>query len=322
MLRTRATLPFALMPFLRMPIEGWSLAASVAQFGWRGTVQDHDGEIHYGLSATDADGLAFAVSLMQDGEGLHIHSIDALSRSAIFQLARMLSIAWPADDLAFPGIGQRDPVVEALQARYPGVRLIGAGSVFEAAVRTVLGVGLSARVAGVLWRRIEQELGPTAPVEGGWLAAFPVPEQLLDPEALAGIRGMNGVRGLIQWKRRRIAELARVAVEGELEGAMLRAWDGRLAVEHVARVAGLAQSTAELVVVSGGHHPDVLLSGGPQVVGYLERAYRLRPGDTEGMAAIAQVWAPYRSWVSALMLCAAKDVGEPDHHPAGDHYSE
>lgn len=309
MLRTRATLPFALVPFLRMPIEGWSLAASVAQFGWRGTVQDREGEIHYGLSATDADGSAFAVSLMQDDEGLHIYSIDALTRSAIFQLARILSIAWPADDLAFPGIGQRDPVVEALQARYPGVRPIGAGSVFEAAVRSVLGVALSSRVAGVLWRRVSDELGPSAAVEGGRLTAFPGPGRLLDPEALAGIRGLNGVRGLIQWKRRRISELARAAVEGELEGAMLRAWDGRLAVEHVARVAGFRVSTAELVVVSGAHHPDVLISGAPQIAEYIEHAYRLQPGDGEGAASIAQVWAPYRSWVSSLMLCAAQDGG-------------
>lgn len=292
-----------------MPVNGWSLAASVGQFGWTGSVDERDGETRYVLGATDEDGLPFAASLVQDDDGLRVDSVEELTRAATFQIARVLSIAWPADDLGFPAIGERDPVVEALLARYPGVRPIGSASVFEAAVRSVIGVGLPSRLAGVVWRRISDAMGPAVAVEGGRVAVFPGPDQLLDPEALAGIRGMNGVRSLIQWKRRRIAELAQVAAAGDLDGSTLRAWDGRLAVEHVARVAGLDPLAAELVVVRGAHHPDVLLGAVPQVAEYLARAYRLQPGDAEGAASIAEMWSPYRSWVSALMFCAAQDAG-------------
>jgi DNA-3-methyladenine glycosylase II len=292
-----------------MPVEGWSLAASVEQFGWAGAVEQRDGETRYCLGFTDEDGLPFAVSITPDEDGVRVRSDVELSRSATFQIARMLSIAWPADDDGFPAIGQRDPAVEALQARYPGVRPIGSPSVFEAAVRVVVAVGLPERLAGVVWRRVADSLGVSVGVEGAQLHAFPTPDRLLDPDALGGLRGMNGARPLIQWKRARIAALAQAAVDGELDGATLRGWDGRLAVEHVTRVAALEASAAELVVVRGAHHPDVLLAHVPQVTGYLERAYRLRPGDGDGAAAIARVWAPYRSWVSALMLCAAQDAG-------------
>lgn len=312
MLRTRHTVPSgrATVPavqFLPIPIEGWSLAASVAQFGWPGAVQTRDGETRYYLALTDDDGETFAVGLVQDPEGLRIHSSTELSRAATFQLARMLSIAWPADDAGFPAVGQRDPVVEALQLRYPGVRPIGAPSVLEAAVEGVISLMVPPRIAGIVWRRVRDLLGDWASIDGMDLAAFPGPGRLLDPDALAGIRGMNGERPLIRGKRERIAALARLSLDGELDGPTLRGWDGRLAVEHLQRVAGLGLLEAESVASRGAHHPDVLLSQAPQVAGYIERAYELPAADAEGAAAIAGVWAPYRSWVSALMLCSAQD---------------
>ena len=94
-----------------MPVDGWSLAASVARFGWAGGVERRDGEAHYRLAFADDDGAPFAVRLAQDELGLRVHSDDALSRAATFQLARLLSIAWPADDEGFPAVGARDPVV-------------------------------------------------------------------------------------------------------------------------------------------------------------------------------------------------------------------
>jgi 3-methyladenine DNA glycosylase/8-oxoguanine DNA glycosylase len=300
------------MPVLRMPVEGWSLAGSVAQFGWRGAVDRREDEVRYYITAHDDDGEPFAARLVQDDDGLRVHSDTKLSRSAVFQVARMLSIAWPRDDAGFPAIGQRDPVVERLQERYPGVRPIGSPSVFEAAVQGVLAFGLPGRIAGQVWARIADVAGDRAVIDGGQLSVFPAPGRLLDPQALAQVRGMNGDRGLIRWKRARVAELARLALEGELDGAMLRAWDGELAAAHLERVAGLAPNQAQLVLVRGAHHPDVLLSGAPQVVEALERAYRLQPGDVEGAASIAEVWSPYRSWVSVLLFCAAEDDAGAD----------
>lgn len=293
-----------MVPVIRMPTEGWSLADSVAQFGWRGSIQPRGDETAYLLCATDEDGLAFAVAIVEDDEGLRLYSDCELSRAAVFQIARMLSVAWPRDDAGFAAAGQRDPVVEGLQARFARVRPIGAASVFEAAVRPVLGIGLPPRIAADLWRRIAVALGDPAPLEGSVLRAFPAPGRLVDPQALAEIRGMNGSRALIVWKRARIAALARAVMDGELDGAMLRGWDGALAVEHLRTATGMTPFEAQSTLIRGAHHPDVFLSAAPPVLQYMQRAYRLQPGDAHGAAQIARVWAPYRSWVSLLMARA------------------
>ncbi len=289
-----------------MPVDGWSLAASVARFGWAGGVERRDGEAHYRLAFADDDGAPFAVRLAQDELGLRVHSDDALSRAATFQLARLLSIAWPADDEGFPAVGARDPVVAQLQARFPGARPIGAASVLEAAVRWVLGLMLPPRIADAVGRRLGDELGDRATLDGAPVAGFPGPERLADQAALAAVRGLTGERDGIRWKRERIAALARLDSDGDLDGAQLRAWDGPRAVEHLAELTGLGEAAAQQIAARGARHPDVLLSHAAPVQAFAERAYGLAAGDRAALESAARGWAPSRSRVSGLALGAAE----------------
>jgi 3-methyladenine DNA glycosylase/8-oxoguanine DNA glycosylase len=293
---------------MRFPVSGWSLDRSVARFGWRGATSVEDDGPHYFLAFATEDDVYVGVRLHQDGPDLVIACDDSMSRTALFQVLRMLSVAWSEDTAGFESIGQRDPVVERLQAVYEGVRPIGVPSVFEAAVETVIREGLPGSIGAAVRQRVAETLGEAVRIDGRVQFAFPAPERLVDDSVLEGLRGLNGQRDSVVAKRRQIAELARACVARTLDGPTLRAWDGALAARHVAGIADLGPVAAERIVMLGAHHRDVLQSRTNRVAEQMERAYGLRPGDADAAEDVARVWAPYRSWVSALMLCARRDA--------------
>lgn len=119
------------------PVGPFSLASSVrflegfAPAAYRGIGQD-------GLRfAFVADGLAdqeavAGVRVRQEGETV-VGDVYGTADPGIVrrQVARILSL--DVDGRWFPGVGRRDPVVAALQRRYPGLRPVCFHSPYEAA---------------------------------------------------------------------------------------------------------------------------------------------------------------------------------------------
>ena len=166
----------------------------------------------------------------------------------------------------------KDPVLVRRVADFPGVRVPGCWSGFEAVVRAVIGQQISVAAARTILGRIVAEHG------GG---AFPEPAQLVDAplEAL----------GVISRRAETIRDVARRAVDGEL------ALDGCLdhddLVESLVAVPGIGPWTASYVALRSGE-PDAFPAGDL----HLRRVLGVRT-EREALDR-AEAWRPWRAYAA------------------------
>ncbi|MEW2167261.1 DNA-3-methyladenine glycosylase 2 family protein [Streptomyces sp. NPDC007084] len=193
--------------------------------------------------------------------------------AAADQVARFLSLDVDARD--WPAVGDRDPVIGRIQARRPGLRPCGFHSPYEAAV----------------WAVLTQRTGRTA--ARGTLAD--IVARLSDDGAFPSPGRLVGLDVELPWRKSEyLRAVAAAALDGELDGAELRALDPAEAMRRVQRVKGLGVFAAELVVVRGAGHPDVLPTREPRLAAEIEDQY----GPGRDPAAIAEDWRPFRTWAA------------------------
>ncbi|MDH2443754.1 hypothetical protein QDR37_07335 [Amnibacterium sp. CER49] len=230
----------------------------------------------------EADWSRAEAVIRQDGD----HALLALSGSgdleaAATQTARFLAI--DVDGGGWPAVGDRDPVIADAQRALPGFRPCGFFSPYEAAAWCVLSQRVRVEQAASLRRRLVAEHGDDG--------AFPAPER---------IRGLD--LGLPGRKTEYLHAVADAALDGRLDGAVLRALDPAEAVAAVQEVKGLGPFAAELVVVRGANAPDALPAHEPR----LEEEVAARYGDDARLPVVAEGWRPYRTW-AAVHLRALRD---------------
>ena len=179
------------------PRGPFSLAAAERFFGrWAASA---------GTESADADGgplrVAFLVddwsgaarvTLTQDGDVVR-GTVEADNEArAIEQAARVVSL--DHDGSGYPEVGERDPIVKALQESSGYLRPVLFHSPYEAAAWSVI----SARTGHAQAVKLRDALGET----------FPAPEQLLQLEALQGLPAN---------KIPRLHGIAQAALEGKLD---------------------------------------------------------------------------------------------------------
>ncbi len=207
------------------------------------------------------------------------------------QVLRILSL--DVDGAGFPALGERDPVVGALQARFAGLRPGGFLSPFEAGVWFLLGQRIRMSQTAALKARLRDELVAAVDVCGERLIAFPGPRTLA---------GLGDVAGLPEVKRERLRALAQAALAGALDGDRLRAQDPAAAIEALQRLPGVGPFTAQGIVLRGAGAPDVLAVAEPRLGRAIALAYGLSAPPAEArIAELAEAWRPYRSWVTVLL---------------------
>jgi DNA-3-methyladenine glycosylase II len=179
--------------------------------------QDAEGSIHGTVSGAAANGAAGAVDL------------DAVER----QVARVLSL--DQDGEAFLEIGRRDPVIARLQAAMPGLRPPLFYSPYEAAAWAVLSARRPARQMAEVRRRLSEEHGRVFDVSGQRVAAFPLPERLLEIEAIGGLNAE---------KVSRLHAVARAALDGQLDVARIQALGPDAAMQDLRSIPGIGPFSA------------------------------------------------------------------------------
>jgi len=210
------------------------------------------------------------------------------------QVARVLSL--DGDGEAFAAIGERDPVIGALQARFPGLRPVLFHSPYEAAAWAVVSARRPAAQAAVVRQAIAERHGRV--LAAG--AAFPTPDALLAVEAMPG---------LPEVKVERLHALARAALEGQLDQATLIAMDPAAADEQLRRLPGIGPFYAMLVLVRGTGHHDLLPAAEPRTLAAIGHYYdRSTPSPAE-LEALAEAWRPFRTWASVLLHYAGRRDG-------------
>jgi 3-methyladenine DNA glycosylase/8-oxoguanine DNA glycosylase len=204
---------------------------------------------------------------------------------------RILSL--DVDGTGFAAIG--DPHVAGLRERFPGLRPVLFPSPYEAACWTVIGHRIRIAQAAAIKQRMAERLGDVA----AGIASFPAPERLLT---------VTDVPGLPPVKIERLHGIARAALRGDLDADRLRAMEIAQALLELQRIPGLGLFSAELILIRGAGHPDVFPSSERRLHEEMAHEYGLHDPSPARLAAIAEAWRPYRSWV-ALLLRARRDGG-------------
>jgi DNA-3-methyladenine glycosylase II len=234
----------------------------------------------------------------QDGEIVVEVSGAAEPGAAARQVERILSL--DVDGSGFPDVGERDPAIGRLQARYPGLRPVSFPSPFEAGAWFVLSQRIHAAQAVALKARITDELGERVAICGEERTAFPAPGVVAELEGLAG---------LPERKLGTLRALAQAAAQGALDGERLRAMGGEAAVDELQRLPGVGPFTAQGIVVRGAGEPDYLATAEPRMARAAALAYGLdEPLPPDELTRRAEAWRPYRSWVGVLLRLALEDA--------------
>ncbi|HEY5032056.1 MAG TPA: DNA-3-methyladenine glycosylase 2 family protein [Actinomycetes bacterium] len=211
------------------------------------------------------------------------------------QVARVLSV--DVDATGWDALGERDPLVGALQGARPGLRPPLFYSAYEALVWAVL----SARRPRLQMAKVRADLsaahGATIDVAGQQVAVLPTPRQLL---------AVKSFPGLTAEKIERLHGVARAALDGRLDTAELRSLPVAEAAVRLRELDGIGPFYAELVIVRALGHTDVLPTAEPQllaIAGELTGAGRaLSPAELDAYG--REHWTPWRTWACVAVRAA------------------
>lgn len=245
------------------------------------------------------DGVA-GVALRQDAGGVVRGQLvgDADPDAVRRQVARVLSL--DHDAAGYAALGERDPVLGALQRARPGLRPVLWPSPYEAAAWAILSARSGLRQTLAVRRRLQEQHGVAVQVDGERLLSFPLPERLL---------ALHAVDGLPEERLRRLHAVAEAALDGRLDAAALREAAPVQALERLRTIRGIGPFSAGLVLARASGAADVLPSGEPRVRAAAARAYGLAEArDEEAFAALAERWRPFRTWACVLLRSAGEDA--------------
>ncbi len=249
---------------MTFPVEGWRGSAAVDVW------QTPDGRVH--------------------GEAHGSEEVDTVRRQA----ARSLSI--DHDGRGWADVGERDPVLGALQAQYDWLRPVCFYSAYEAATSFVIGQRISMRQARVVKDRLAEAYGDPVEIDGRTVRPFPRPQRLLE---------VPSVTGLAQVKVERMHDLARAAIDGVLDTERLRMLPEAEALAQLQALPGVGPWTASGILLRGCGVADAV----PMVDDISRNAvaaiYGLpEPPDDATWTTMSDVWRPYRMWATVLLHMA------------------
>lgn len=247
----------------------------------------------------DADWSSVGVRVTEEGgavRGAVLANPGGVPLAAVrAQVERILSL--DVDAAGFAAVTARDPVVRDLWALLPGLRPVLFGSPYEAAAWALLSHRVRMSQAGIVRRRIARELGEALDLGDRQVSAFPRPERLAE---------LTSGPGLTLGKLENLRALGHAAAEGALDAGFLRGLSYEKAVAHLMTLPGIGPFSAELIMIRGAGDPDVFPSHTARLQVAMADAYGLGPEPRPGaLAAIADGWRPYRSWVAFLLRNAS-----------------
>ena len=213
------------------------------------------------------------------------------------RVARMLDLG-SAPGAILPAL-RADPWLERALAARTDLRLAGAWDGFEAAVRAILGQGVSVAASGTLLGRIVARWGePLDDAADGVTHTFPTPERLVD----ADLRAV----GLTAARAASVRELAGRVRDGSLRLDAGAGLDD--AVERLRSVRGIGPWTAHVIAMRAFGEPDafpaadlVLLRAAGALAG--------RPVSRRELEARAERWRPWRAYAATALWAYAADGG-------------
>ena len=262
--------------------------------------------------------LAFATSFEQGRDGLAARVVleRPRDREAVEPVVRAMFVTPPAE---YGALRRRDPLVDALERAYPGVRAVRQANLFGALVRCVTTQQVNLRWAATCRRRMAETFGRLHRVGGAEVYSLE-PERIaeLDP---AQIRALQ----ITTRKAEYIVNLARIIARGELTMEALAQAPDEYVIARLSALRGIGLWTAEWILARSLGRPRVV-AGDLGVrkaigIGYMGGA---RPSEEETRRATVH-WGASAGVAQALILHAlaekrlaslAAQAGACRHAPA------
>jgi DNA-3-methyladenine glycosylase II len=235
------------------------------------------------------------VRISQDDRGVHAtlaHDPDGAGLATVErEVTRILSL--DVDGSGFAAVGERDPVVRRLQARFPGLRPVQFHTPYEAAAWAVLGHRIRMTQAAALRRRLSARHGVEVPIDGRTFRAFPAP---------AAVVALDDLPELPRVKADRLRAVATAALDGRLDAAALRAVPREEALAGLREIPGIGPFSAELVLLRGAGDADAFPRHEPRLHRAMRAVYGLdADAPVQALRDVADRWRPYRTWVALLL---------------------
>jgi DNA-3-methyladenine glycosylase II len=210
------------------------------------------------------------------------------------QVGRVLSL--DHDGTEFTQIADRDPVIARLQQVAPGLRPPLFYSPYEAAAWSVLSARRPVRQMMAVRQRLSEAHGATFDLAGQPLAAFPLPEALLNVGSFPGIAAE---------KLERLHGVARAAMNGQLDVDKLIELGPEAAIAQLQQIKGIGPFYSSLIVIRGTGFADVLPVAEPKALALTAQLYDVEePLTEERFREIAEPWRPLRTWAVVLIRAA------------------
>jgi DNA-3-methyladenine glycosylase II len=248
------------------------------------------GDPHSILMAFPVEGWEHSAAVLLRQEGATVTGEVTGPAAAWNQALAALSL--DEDGTGWAEVGERDPVIGALQREHAYLRPVLFHSPYEAACAFVIGHRMRITQQRAIRARIAREHGAAIEAAGQVVHAFPAPQVL---------RGLPDLPGVDAEKLTRLHGIADAALDGRLDRARLRAMPLEEAYADVKRLRGIGDFFATGIVLRGAGRADAVPAEGFTRSGIL-RLYRLshEPTDAE-MLRIAEPWRPFRMWCSVLI---------------------
>ena len=189
-----------------------------------------------------------------------------------------------------------DGTLEALRARYSGLRAYANGSIVDGLVTSIVGQSISVAAAAVTETRLAMRFAAPVALAGRHFWPLPRADQLADaPPALVRESGVT-------WRRAdAIVVAARAALDGHLPSAEQARADPDAARTALRSLPLVGPWTAESTLLWGIGLADAHPTGDVALLRAARRAYADPTLDLRGLDRLAETWRPARGWAARLL---------------------
>jgi DNA-3-methyladenine glycosylase II len=191
---------------------------------------------------------------------------------------------------------ERDPILAALQSKWPGFRPVCFASPWEAAIWGVLVQGIGMQRAAKLRASLAERYGERIEIGSASSFVFPAPAKVLE---------LDPIEGLDAERARRLRAVAEVAITGKLDADRLRSIPATDALRELRSIRGIGEWTASHILLRGAALADGDALGEPRVLRGIAAAYDCGE-DEDTCAKITERWLPYRMWGAILVVRALR----------------
>jgi DNA-3-methyladenine glycosylase II len=267
--------------------------------GYRGPAVP--GHLHLAFPMVGQDGVAAVCAVQPDGPdgAVEMDAVvegDGSSSDAIGSLVRILSL--DSDGGGYDDIGEQEPAIGRLQARYPGLRPVLFLSPYEAGAWALIGHRISIRQAARVKAAMAAKIGTSIAIHGETLDAFPAPTRLATLDEFSGLFGR---------KAEYLRGVAEAAMAGQLDADALRALPEDDALERLTTIPGIGPFSAELILLRGVGTTDRAPVSESRLGRAVALAYGIAEPSPARLTEITDAWRPFRTWVTLLVRTYLED---------------